>query len=116
MKLIIFGFLSGIISGMGIGGGTILIPSLVLFQGLDQLQAQGINLIVFIPIGIIALITHKKQGNIDSKYNKKIIMGGLVGAIIGSIIALRLDPNSLRKYFGIFLGAMGLFEFFKKEK
>lgn len=116
MKLIIFGFLSGIISGMGIGGGTILIPSLVLFQGLDQLQAQGINLIVFIPIGIIALITHKKQGNIESKYNKKIIMGGLVGAIIGSIIALRLDPNSLRKYFGIFLGGMGLFEFFKKEK
>lgn len=116
MKLIIIGFFSGIISGMGIGGGTILIPSLVLFQGLDQLQAQGINLIVFIPIGIIALITHKKEGNIDSKYNKKIIIGGLVGAIIGSVIALRLNPDRLRKYFGIFLAIIGLFEFFKKEK
>ncbi len=116
MKFIILGFFSGIISGMGIGGGTILIPSLVLFSDINQLEAQGINLIVFIPIAIIALITHKKEGNIEFKYAKMIIIGGLFGAIIGSLIAIRLNPDKLRKYFGIFLLIIGLYEFFKKKK
>ena len=116
MKLIIIGFVSGIISGMGIGGGTILIPSLVLFVGLNQLQAQGINLIVFIPIAIVALITHKKEGNLELKIGKFIIVGGVCGAIIGSLIAIRLNPDNLRRYFGFFLGLVGLYEFFKKEK
>ena len=116
MKLIIIGFFSGIISGMGIGGGTILIPSLVLFIGLNQLEAQGINLIVFIPIAIVALITHRKEGNLDFKYGKFLIVGGIFGAIIGSLIAIRLKPDILRKYFGIFLAVIGLYEFFKKEK
>lgn len=61
MKIIIIGFLSGIISGMGIGGGTLLIPSLVLLIGLSQIQAQGVNLITFIPVAIIAISTHKKM-------------------------------------------------------
>lgn len=116
MKFIILGFFSGIISGMGIGGGTILIPSLVLFSDINQLEAQGINLIVFIPIAIIALITHKNEGNIDFKYAKKIIIGGLFGAVIGSLIAIRLNPDNLKRYFGIFLLIIGLYEFFKKKK
>lgn len=116
MKLVIIGFFSGIISGMGIGGGTILIPSLVLFMNLNQIEAQGINLIVFIPIAIVALITHKKEGNIDTKYVKKIIIGGVVGAVIGSLIAIRLNPDNLRRYFGIFLMFIGLYEFFGKKK
>ncbi|MBU5438215.1 sulfite exporter TauE/SafE family protein [Tissierella sp. MSJ-40] len=116
MKLIFIGFLSGIISGMGIGGGTILIPSLVLFSNLAQQEAQGINLIVFIPVAVIALITHYKEGNIDFKFAKLIILGGTVGAIIGSIIAIRVDPLGLKKYFGVFLLIVGIFELFKKKK
>ena len=116
MKLIIIGFLSGIISGMGIGGGTILIPSLVLFSGLAQQQAQGINLIVFLPIAIVALITHKKEGNIDLKFTKLIVLGGIIGAVFGSIFATKISPLSLRKYFGIFLLIIGIYEFFKKNK
>lgn len=116
MKLIIIGFFSGIISGMGIGGGTILIPSLVLFSGLSQIQAQGINLLVFLPISIVAIITHKKQGNIESKYIKPIIIGGVISALIGSLIAVKINEEMLRKFFGIFLLAIGLYEFFKKNK
>lgn len=116
MKLIIIGFLSGIISGMGIGGGTILIPSLVLFMGLDQIQAQGINLIVFIPIGIVAIITHKKQGNIEGKYIKGLVYPGILGAILGSLLATGIKSENLRKYFGMFLLLIGLYEFFKKDK
>ena len=115
MKLLIIGFLSGIISGMGIGGGTILIPSLVFFTTLNQQEAQGINLVVFIPVAIVALIVHFKENNIELKYAKWIILGGIVGSIIGSLLALKTNPNSLKKYFGIFLLFIGTYEFFKKE-
>lgn len=116
MKLIVIGFLSGIIGGMGIGGGTILIPSLVLFIGLEQIKAQGINLIIFIPIGIVALITHKKQGNIEDKYTKKLIIPGVLGSVLGALLATSIDSEHLRKYFGFFLLIIGLYEFFKKKK
>ena len=113
MKLFFIGLFSGIISGMGIGGGTILIPSLVFFAGLNQKQAQGINLMVFIPVAIIALIVHFKEKNIETKFAKWLILGGIFGAIVGSLFAMKINPNSLRKYFGIFLLFIGIYELFK---
>jgi hypothetical protein len=115
MKLFIIGLLSGIISGMGIGGGAILIPSLVFFSSLKQQEAQGINLMVFVPVAIVALIVHAKEKNIDFKYAKWIILGGIGGAMIGSLLAMKINPDSLRKYFGIFLLFIGIYEFFKKK-
>lgn len=115
MKLFIIGLLSGIISGMGIGGGAILIPSLVFFSSLEQQEAQGINLMVFIPVAIVALVVHSKEKNIDFKYAKWIILGGIGGAMIGSLLAMKTNPDSLRKYFGIFLLFIGIYEFFKKK-
>ena len=115
MKLFIIGLLSGIISGMGIGGGAILIPSLVFFSSLEQQEAQGINLMVFVPVAIVALIVHAKEKNIDFKYAKWIILGGIGGAMIGSLLAMKINPDSLRKYFGIFLLFIGIYEFFKKK-
>lgn len=116
MILALVGFLSGIISGMGIGGGTILIPSLVIFNNIKQQDAQGVNLIVFLPVAIIALITHYKKGNIDFSFAKLIIIGGIVGAIIGSILAVKINPSNLRKYFGIFLLIIGIYELLKKKE
>ncbi|WP_310444834.1 TSUP family transporter [Tissierella sp.] len=116
MILGLIGFLSGIISGMGIGGGTILIPSLVIFYSLEQQKAQGVNLMVFLPVAIVALITHYKKGNIDFSFAKLIILGGIGGAIIGSFIALKIDPLKLRKYFGFFLLVVGAIELFKKKE
>lgn len=116
MKLFIIGFLSGIISGMGIGGGAILIPSLVFFSALKQQQAQGINLIVFIPVAIVALIVHSKEKNIEFQFVKWIIIGGVIGSTIGSIVAFKIDSKSLGKYFGIFLLFIGIYEFFKKNR
>ena len=116
MKLFIIGFLSGIISGMGIGGGTILIPSLIFFTSLNQQEAQGINLIVFIPVAIVALIIHYREKNIEFKYAKWIILGGTIGSIIGSLFALKINPISLRRYFGIFLIFIGIYELFKKDR
>lgn len=61
MKLLLIGLFSGVISGMGIGGGVIMIPSLVLLNDLSQLTAQGVNLAVFIPVSIIALLLIRKK-------------------------------------------------------
>lgn len=115
MKLLIIGFLSGIISGMGIGGGSILIPALVLITSLKQQQAQSINLIVFIPVAIVALIVHIRENNIVFKYTKWIILGGIAGAILGSIVALKIEPDNLQKYFAFFLLFIGIYEFIKKR-
>ncbi|NLJ78910.1 MAG: sulfite exporter TauE/SafE family protein [Tissierellia bacterium] len=114
MKLFIIGLLSGVISGMGIGGGTILIPSLVFFSNLKQQQAQGLNLMVFLPVATVALIVHFREGNIEFQYAKWIISGGIIGAVIGSIIALKINPTSLKKYFGIFLLFVGIYELLQK--
>lgn len=112
MKLFIIGFFSGIVSGMGIGGGTILIPSLILFTQLTQKQAQGINLIVFIPISIVALIVHYINKNIELKLAFLIIIGGIIGALIGSSIAVKINPNILKKLFSILLLCIGISELF----
>lgn len=116
MILALIGFLSGIISGMGIGGGTILIPSLVIFKNMKQQLAQGVNLIVFLPVSIIALITHHKKGNVDFSLAKYIVLGGVVGAVIGSILALKIEPLKLRKYFGFFLLSIGIYELLSSKK
>ena len=73
------GFFSGIISGMGIGGGTILIPALLFLTEVNQQQAQGVNLIYFIPTAVMALITHRKNGTLDLKTAKPLALLGLQG-------------------------------------
>ncbi len=113
--LFLTGILSGIISGMGIGGGTILIPALVLLVNPEQHVAQSVNLLFFIPTGIVALIVHIKKKRIDFRMAVPIILFGLAGAFAGSRLAMTLPGNSLRKWFGIFLLFMGIYEFFFKS-
>lgn len=111
--LIVIGLASGVISGMGIGGGTILIPALSILFDYEQKMAQNINLIYFIPTAIIALITHVKNGRVEKKVTWKIIIFGVIGAIIGSMIAINMDSGLLRKLFGWFLLLMGISEVWK---
>lgn len=116
MILFLIGLASGIISGMGIGGGAILIPALVIFAQPEQHIAQSVNLLFFIPTAIIALIVHIKNKNIDFKMALPIILAGLVGAFFGSRFAISLPGAQLKKFFGIFLLAMGIYELIRKEK
>ena len=112
MLSVIIGFLSGIISGMGIGGGAILIPALILIENVGQQTAQGINLIYFIPTAVTALIVHIKNKNIDMK--TALITGGsgVFGAVLGSVAAGMLGDNILRKMFGVFLLFVGIYEIY----
>ncbi|SKC70509.1 sulfite exporter TauE/SafE family protein [Maledivibacter halophilus] len=116
MLFSIIGFFSGIISGMGIGGGTILIPALILFTDLSQQQAQSVNLFTFIPIALVAVITHIRNKNIEKSVWIPLTLTGISGAFFGAKLAMKLPSNLLRKVFGIFLFAMGIYQFFYKEK
>ncbi len=112
----LIGFFSGIISGMGIGGGTILIPALLFLTDINQHQAQGVNLIYFIPTAVTALVTHQKKGNLSWKTAKPLALMGLAGAAAGAFLAVSIDSELLKKFFGGFLFLMGLSEIFKKKK
>jgi uncharacterized membrane protein YfcA len=101
---------------MGIGGGAILIPALTVLLGMGQQNAQHINLLYFIPTAMIALKVHKKEGNIENKGRLALILFGVPTAIIGSLIAVKIDENYLRKGFAVFLLFMAANELVKGYK
>ncbi|MCL2405824.1 MAG: sulfite exporter TauE/SafE family protein [Defluviitaleaceae bacterium] len=110
---VLAGLASGIVSGMGIGGGAILIPALTIFLGMEQQAAQKINLLYFLPTAAIALHTHTKSGNIEKKGLFKLVLYGLVGAGVGAIIAVHINGQYLRKGFAVFLLCMAAYEIVK---
>lgn len=122
MKEIIIGLISGIVSGTGMGGGTILIFLLTFICGIEQHIAQATNLIFFIPTSIVAIIVNIKNKNINIKLAIIITIFGILGAIIGANLSIHTNVNSLRKYFGIFLAIIAIHEVYniikeyKKEK
>lgn len=122
MTQIFIGLISGIVSGTGMGGGTILIFLLTNLLGLDQHIAQATNLIFFIPTSIIAIIINIKNKNIDLKTGILISVYGILGAIIGANIAIKVNVKILKKAFGIFLSIIVIHEIYtsiklyKKEK
>jgi len=91
----IAGLISGVIGGMGMGGGTLLIPILTIFLGVLQKSAQSINLLVFIPMSIVAIIIHMKNQLIDFKVGIPIILSGVVFSIGGSYLASIISNNLL---------------------
>lgn len=104
---ILFGALGGLIGGMGMGGGTILIPLLTLFLNVPQLQAQTINLISFIPMAIVSLIIHIKNKLVDFKALFKVLPFALGFSVLSSFFALQTDSNNLRTIFGVFMLVIG---------
>ena len=103
MTEVLIGIISGIVSGTGMGGGTILIFLLSFILGIEQHTAQATNLIFFIPTSIVAIIVNLKNKNIDTKQAIIISIFGVLGAIIGANIAIYMDVKILKKGFGIFL-------------
>lgn len=110
MFLAIIGFFAGIIGGMGMGGGTILIPALILFASVDPKIAQSVNLLSSIPMTIIALIIHIKNKNVVFSLVIPIALFGIIGAICGSFVANYLSSEILKKIFGAFLLIVGIIE------
>ena len=94
------------------GGGTILVLVLSNFLNINQHMAQATNLIYFIPTSIAAIWIYWKNGSLDKKVALKMIPFGIAFAVLGSYIATLIQAQNLKKYFGIFLLAVGVYEIF----
>ena len=112
MREILIGIVSGIVSGTGMGGGTILIFLLTFMIRVEQHISQATNLIFFIPTSIVAILVNLKNKNIELKLAITISISGVVGAIIGTNISTHIDVGNLKKCFGIFLLVIAINEIY----
>lgn len=105
LSLILIGILAGFLSGLvGVGGGIIMVPLLVLFLSLTQHQAQGTSLAVLaVPVTALAVFNYYKEGQLNLKYAAIIAVFFVVGSIVGSKFALSLDQKVLKKIFAVVL-------------
>ena len=114
MFALVIGLLTGILSGFGIGGGTILMIYLTAFASFPQKIAQGINLLYFIPTAAAALILHNKNHQLEWRAVLPAALCGCVTAAGFSLLAMGMDFTLLRRLFGIFLLFTGISELKKK--
>ena len=105
--IVIVSLLGGVVSGMGMGGGTVLIPLLTIFCSVSQIEAQGLNLVSFIPTSIVATIIHIKNKLIKFPY-LFLSIPALISSILTSLLAHRVSSNFLKVGFGVFLIVLGV--------
>jgi uncharacterized membrane protein YfcA len=102
--LLLTGGLAGFTSGMmGVGGGAIMIPAMVLLAGFDQHVAQGTSLLVMVPTGSAGAYTHWRLGNVRTTLLWGLVPGVLVGSFLGSTVAHSLSDSALRMIFAAVL-------------
>ena len=109
------GLFSGILGAMGLGGGAVLIIYLTLFTETEQLTAQGINLLFFIPTALLAVIIYAVKKKIKWRLTVKISLWGLLGTALGMSLTNLLGGELTAKIFGGLLILMGLLEIFGKK-
>lgn len=108
------GAAAGVLSGFGVGGGSLLLIYMTSFAGVPQTLAQGVNLLYFLPAAATALPAHLKNGYVEKKALLPAITAGLVCSALAAWAATALDVEVLRKCFGGFLILIGLRELFQK--
>ena len=107
---LLIGFLSGIIGGMGVGGGMLLIPAAKIFLSLPQQAAQALNLYAFIPSSVCAIFVHAKNKKIEFKKALPIIITGVPFALLGAYISNHISQSLLSRLFGGFILIFGIRE------
>ena len=110
------GLLCGVISGFGIGGGTLLMVWLTAFAGWEQRAAQGLNLLYFLPTAAAALLLHAKHALVDWRCTLWAGGAGVLTAGLSAWLAMGLDTALLRRGFGVFLLFVGATELCKRSK
>jgi len=109
LVLLLAGVLTGFLSGMmGVGGGTIMVPAMVLLAGMGQHIAQGSSLLAMVPAGAVGAHAHYKLGNVVTKLLAGLIPGILIGTYWGGSLALLLSEGALRIIFAAVLIWTGL--------
>lgn len=108
--LLVCGIAGGILGGMGMGGGTALIPLLTLLCGVEQGIAQGVNLLSFLPMSLIALTVHAKNGLLEKDGLVFLILPALLLSGAGALVAAYLPAAVLKRGFGVFLVILAFFQ------
>jgi hypothetical protein len=104
LALLAIGLSAGFLAGLlGIGGGILIVPSLVLLLGFDQHVAQGTSLLVIIPAAVAGSLTHYRRGRLVVRDAAVVAAGGVIGAAIGSLSALSIDDQLLQRLFAVVL-------------
>ena len=105
---ILAGLLGGVVGGLGMGGGTLLIPILVIFLSVGQHVAQSINVISFVPMSIVSVIILSKQGLIKWNNVLYVLIPAVFSAVGGVFLAVNCKVELLKLLFGAFLLVLGL--------
>ena len=101
---VVTGVAAGLVSGvMGVGGGVVMVPSMVILMGIEQVVAQGISLAVIVPTALSGAFQHYRLGNVDVRRALTIGVGGVFGGFGGAQIAQLLPGPVLRGLFAVFL-------------
>ena len=108
------GAVTGVLSGFGVGGGSLLLIYMTNFAGLEQTLAQGVNLLYFLPTAATALPAHFKNGYIEKAALLPAVSAGLAGTALAAWAATAMDVEGLRKCFGVFLLLIGGRELLRK--
>lgn len=113
--LAVSGIAAGILGGMGMGGGTILIPLLTIFFNVGQKEAQAINLVSFIPMAIVSLAIHIKNKRVKREGLLWIIVPAVLTSVGGGFAAQAVNGEVLKRIFGGFLLLLSVVQFFSEE-
>ena len=104
LQLLAIGLTAGFLAGLlGIGGGVVLVPAMVLILAFDQHVAQGTSLVVMIPAALTGSYTHHRNGRLVLRDAAWLGVGGILGAILGSVFALSMEDTLLQRLFAAFL-------------
>ncbi len=116
VALVALGFLTGALAAsLGIGGGVVFVPALVVLFAFDQHVAQGTSLAVILPTAIVSTVAHHKGGRVVWRIAVPLAIAGIIGAVGGAALARQLDAAVLRRLFSILLLALALRMFFRAK-
>lgn len=116
MISLLLGAVLGFLSGLGIGGGSLLILWLTLVRNIDPQTARGINLLFFLPCALIAALFRWKQGSLPLKKILPAIAAGSASALLFSLLGTTMDLSILKKLFGVLLILTGIRELIYNPK
>ncbi len=108
--------LAALAGGLGLGGGSILLLYLTIFLEMPQPMAAGINLLFFLPTGGVALYLHHRHGLVNWRLALCLLIPGVVGAVVGSLLTYAINPTFIGRIFGGLVLIMGIHELFFGHK
>ncbi len=105
------GLAGGVLGGMGMGGGTVLIPILTVLCGVPQHLAQAVNLLSFLPMAAVSLPVHASNGLLDTRGLLWMIVPAALLSALGGVFVQNVSGTALRAGFGVFLCLLSLWQF-----